>query len=67
MIPLMWGKLLTIEKILRSATILNIEKILTSATILKIVDLHKYCIVCTNASIEGIGRVLIHDNYVVCY
>ena len=40
---------------------------LTNAPILKITDPHKDFIVWNDTWIEGIGRVLMQDNYIVCY
>ena len=40
---------------------------LTSAPILKIADPEKDCVVCTDACGQGLGRVIMQDNHVVCY
>ena len=45
----------------------KLKHLLTTAPILKIADPFKYFVVCTNACNEGLGGVLLQDNYVVAY
>ena len=45
----------------------KLKHLLTIAPILKIDDPFKDFIVCTNACNEGLGGVLLQDNYVVAY
>ena len=45
----------------------KLKHLLTIARILKIVDPFKYFVVCIDACKEGLGRVLIQENYVVAY
>jgi len=44
-----------------------LKKILTSALILKIANPNKDFVLFTDACRKGLGRILIQDNYVVCY
>ena len=45
----------------------KLQHLLTVAPILKIVDPFKDFIVCTDTCNEGLGGVLLQDNYVVAY
>ena len=45
----------------------KIKNLLTTTSTLKIVDPFKYFFVCTDTCNEGLGGVLIHENYVVSY
>ena len=45
----------------------QLKNLLTSAPILKIADPKKYFVVCIDACNQGLGGVLMQDNYVVCY
>ena len=45
----------------------RLKNILTSAPILKVVDSEKDFVVCTDACNQGLGGVLVQDNYVVCF
>ena len=45
----------------------KLKHLLTTASILKIVDPFKDFVVCTDAYNEGLGGVLLQDNYVVAY
>ena len=45
----------------------KLKHLLTTASILKIVDRIKDLFVCTDACNEGLGRVLLQENYVVAY
>jgi hypothetical protein len=45
----------------------KLKHILTTSPIPKIVDPYKYFVVCTDACKEGLGGVLIQENYVVGY
>ena len=44
---------------------IKLKNLLTTATILKIADPFKDFVICTDACKEGLGRVLIQENYVV--
>ena len=43
------------------------KNLLTSAPVLKFADLEKYFVVCTDACRQGLGRVLMQDNHMICY
>jgi hypothetical protein len=43
----------------------KLKQLLTTAPILKVVDPHKDFVVCTYASKEGLGGVLMQDGYVI--
>ena len=45
----------------------KLKHLLTTAPILNIVDRFKDFVVCTDACNEGLGGVLLQDNYVVAY
>jgi hypothetical protein len=45
----------------------HLKNLLTSAPILRIVDPNEDLIVCTNVCKEGLGGVLGHNGYVICY
>ena len=45
----------------------KLKHLLSNAAILKIVDPFQYFIICSNAWKEGLGGVLIQENYVVAY
>ena len=45
----------------------KLKHLLTTTPILKIVDPYKYFVVCIDACKEGLGGVLIQENYVVAY
>ena len=45
----------------------KLKHLLTTSPILKIVDPFKDFIICTDACKEGLGGVLIQENYVVAY
>ena len=45
----------------------KLKHLLTNAPILKIVDTFKDFIICTNACNEGLGRVLLQENFIVAY
>ena len=45
----------------------KLKHLLTTALILKIVDPLKDFVICTDACNEGLGGVLLQDNYVVAY
>ena len=45
----------------------KLKHLLTIAPILKIVDPFKNFVVCTDACKEGLGGVLIQENYIVAY
>lgn len=45
----------------------KLKHLLTTAPILKIVDLEKFFVVCTDASKEGVGGVLIQEGKVIAY
>ena len=45
----------------------NIKQLLTTASILQIVDLDGDFIVCTDASKEGLGGVLMENDCSICY
>ena len=45
----------------------KLKQLLTTTPILKIVDPFKYFVVCTDACKEGLGGILIHENYVMAY
>ena len=45
----------------------KLKHLLTTSYILKIVDPFKDFLVCTNVCKEGLGRVLIQENYIVAY
>jgi hypothetical protein len=50
------------EKIFR-----QLKQLLTSAPILRIVDPNEDFVVCTDACKEGLGGVLSHNGFVICY
>ena len=45
----------------------KLKHFLTIAPILKIIDPFKDFIVCTDTCKEGLGRILVQENYVVAY
>jgi hypothetical protein len=45
----------------------QLKQLLTSAPILRIVDPNEYFVVCTDACKEGLGGILSHNGFVVCY
>ena len=45
----------------------KLKHLLTTTPILKIVDPFKYFVVCTDTCKEGLGRILIQQNYVISY
>ena len=45
----------------------KLKHLLNTTPVLKIVDPFKDFVLCTNACMEGLGRVLIQENYVVDY
>ena len=45
----------------------KLKYLLTTTPILKIVDPFKYFVVCTDTCKEGLGGVLIQENYVIAY
>ena len=45
----------------------NLKRLLTMAPILKVADPYKYYTLCTDASKEGLGRVISQEGHVVCY
>jgi hypothetical protein len=45
----------------------KLKQLLTTTPILKIEDPHKDFVVCTDASKEGLGGVLMQDDYVISY
>ena len=45
----------------------KLKHLLNTTPILKIVDPFKYFVLCTDACKEGLGGVLIQENYVVAY
>jgi hypothetical protein len=45
----------------------KLKQLLTTAPILKVADPHKYFVVCTDASKEGLGGVLMQEGHVVAY
>ena len=45
----------------------QLKNLLTNHPILKIADPKKDFVVCTDACNQGLGRVILQDNHVVCY
>jgi hypothetical protein len=45
----------------------KLKQLLTTTPILKITDPHKDFVVCTDASKEGLGGVLLQDDHVISY
>jgi hypothetical protein len=45
----------------------QLKQLLTSAPILRIADPNEYFVVCTDACKEGLGGVLSHNGFVICY
>ena len=45
----------------------KLKHLLTTASILNIVDSFKDFVICTDTYNEGLGEVLIHENYVMAY
>ena len=44
-----------------------LKYLLTSALVLKVADPKKYFVVCMDACGQGLGGVLMQDNYMICY
>ena len=45
----------------------RLKNLLTSAPILKIADPNKYFVVCTDVCIEGLGGMLMNNEFMICY
>jgi hypothetical protein len=45
----------------------HLKELLTNTPILKVADPNEYFVVCIDACKEGIGGVLTHNGYVICY
>ena len=45
----------------------QLKNLLTSAPVLKVANPKKYLVVCTDASGQQLGGVLMQDNHVICY
>ena len=51
----------------RGESFQTLNKVLTSVHILKIANPNKDFVVCTDTCIEGLGRVLMQEGFVICY